>query len=431
MTVSIHKLLLIPLLFCLSVATAESAGLSFAKNNDELILPEGFQAVVVADRLAVRPARHIAVRDNGDIYVKTGSSKKGMGIAALRDTDADGRADRIEYFADYAGSGIGIHDGYLYASSDSRVFRYRFKDDNSLLPDTSGGVVVEGFPVQVEHAAKGLAFDGKGNVYVSVGAPSNACMIRHRTAGSPGQDPCPQLKRHAGVWRFHADRLHQTQQKDGMRYATGIRNPMAMFWNTDINSLFVAQHGRDQLAMFWPGLYNDEQNAELPAEELFQVSQGDDFGWPYCYYDQLLERKVLAPEYGGDGKKQGRCKTKKDPVIAFPGHMAPNALLFYTGTQFPERYRHGAFIAFHGSWNRAPLEQKGYLVAFVPFKNGKVAGSWEIFADNFDRADFVQSPGDARYRPTGLAQGPDGSLYVSDTVAGRIWRIVYTGEKGI
>jgi glucose/arabinose dehydrogenase len=111
--------------------------------------------------------------------------------------------------------------------------------------------------------------------------------------------------------------------------------------------------------------------------------------------------------------------------MAFPGHLAPNDLLFYTGEMFPERYRNGAFIAFHGSWNRAPLEQKGYFVAFIPFKNGLPDGEMETFADGFAGVKVIQSPNDALHRPMGLAQGPDGSIYVSDSEEGRIYRIIY------
>ena len=113
------------------------------------------------------------------------------------------------------------------------------------------------------------------------------------------------------------------------------------------------------------------------------------------------------------------------PVMAFPGHWAPNAILFYTGNQFPAKYKNGAFIAFHGSWNRAPLKQKGYNVVFVPFKDGKVSGDYEVFAEGFKGAEELESPGDAVTRPCGLAQGADGSLYISDDVKGTIWKIEY------
>jgi glucose/arabinose dehydrogenase len=165
----------------------------------------------------------------------------------------------------------------------------------------------------------------------------------------------------------------------------------------------------------------------LPAETLYMLEEGDDAGWPYIYYDQIQNKKIRAPEYGGDGKKTGG-ENAIDPVMAFPGHLAPNALLFYTGDMFPEKYKNGAFIAFHGSWNRAPEEQEGFNVVFVQFKNGKPSGDWEVFADGFAGIETIQSPDQAAHRPTGLAQGPDGSLYVSDDAGGTIYRIVYNGK---
>lgn len=134
---------------------------------------------------------------------------------------------------------------------------------------------------------------------------------------------------------------------------------------------------------------------------------------------------MLAPEYGGDGKKEARSKDFEDPILAFPGHFAPNDLLFYNGNQFPDKYRNGAFIAFHGSWNRAPLEQKGYQVAFVPFEGKEPSGDWEVFANGFKGADSIISSGQAKYRPCGLALGNDGSIYISDSVMGKLWRVFY------
>jgi glucose/arabinose dehydrogenase len=109
--------------------------------------------------------------------------------------------------------------------------------------------------------------------------------------------------------------------------------------------------------------------------------------------------------------------------------MAPNDLLFYTGSQFPQQYRNGAFIAFHGSWNRAPLPQKGYNVTFVPMQGGKASGTPAVFADRFGGAEPVMNPRNATYRPSGLAQARDGSLYVSEDAQGRIWRISYVGQR--
>jgi len=195
-----------------------------------------------------------------------------------------------------------------------------------------------------------------------------------------------------------------------------------------VNELYAMQHGRDGLYQMFPEYYDSIASAELPAEEFLLVKKGSNFGWPYCYFDQLQDKKILAPEYGGDGKKTGRCEGVDRPLIGFPGHWAPNGLLFYTGTMFPEKYRHGAFIAFHGSWNRAPLRQAGYKVVFVPMKNGKPSGQWEIFADGFAGVEQVSNTRDAKHRPCGLAQDKDGSLLVSDSVKGTIYKIIYTGK---
>jgi len=388
-----------------------------------LELSDGFRATVVADS-TYNNARHIAVNSNGDIYLKIRSSKVN-GILALRDTDGDGRADQREQFSTINGTGMDIYDGFLYASSKSEVYRYKLAP-GSLLPDTTAAeLIVTGFPDQNSHAAKSFTFDDNGNIYVNVGAPSNACMEEARTAGSNGQDPCPQLQWQGGIWQFKADQIGQTQQDHGHRYCTGTRNCVALDWNHQAGSLFALQHGRDQLSTLWPDYYDDKQSAELPAEEFLQVSDGDNFGWPYCYFDGFKNQKVLAPEYGGNGEEIGRCADKKDPILAFPGHYAPNDLVFYQGDQFPEKYRQGAFIAFHGSWNRAPEPQKGYLVAFVPFENGVPSGDWEVFADGFTGVETVAGPGDSEYRPMGLAEGPDGSLYITDSVKGKIWRITY------
>jgi glucose/arabinose dehydrogenase len=172
---------------------------------------------------------------------------------------------------------------------------------------------------------------------------------------------------------------------------------------------------------FYPELFDQKSGAENPAEELFRVKQGSDCGWPYCYFDNDRKKKLLNPEYGGNREAAGDCAGKEQSVVQFPGHLAPNAILFYTGHQFPEHYRNGVFIAFHGSWNRAPEPQAGYLVAFVPMKNGLPTGPWEIFANGFAGENINR----AQYRPCGLAQGPDGSLYVSDDNDGTIWKINY------
>ncbi len=392
-----------------------------------LELPDGFCATVVAE--GVGPARHLAVLPNGDLYVKLRNTDGGGGIVALRDTSGDGRADVTERFGDFGGTGIALRNGYLYASSQTAVMRYPLAED-ALAPSGSPETVVDGFPEQRQHAAKSFTFGDDGSLFVNVGAPSNACQEQSRTPGSAGLEPCPQLERHGGIWRFDADETGQTQTEDA-RFASGIRNAVALEWNPVARTLYAVQHGRDQLSQLWPDLYTEEESAELPSEEFVQVSEGDDFGWPYCYNDHQQDAKVLAPEYGGDGQEIGRCAEFEKPAVAFPGHWGPNDLLFYTGESFPESYQGGAFIAFHGSWNRAPLPQAGYKIVFVPLDgSGQPAGEYRTFADGFAGERPIEAPGDAQYRPTGLAQGTDGALYIADSREGRIWRVTYAGSGG-
>lgn len=403
-------------------------------DNGGLSLPDNFEALVITD--SIGRARHIAVKENGDIYVKLKNSSLEGGNVALRDNDNDGKADIIKYFGSYKdegnfGTAMRIYNGYLYFSTAGIIYRNKLTP-GQLIPEGDAEVIVmddfKNDPHGYEHIAKPIAFDGKGNIYISYGSPGDICQNPSRTPGAPGQNPCPQLEEHAGIWKFDANKTSQTQ-KDGIRYSTGIRSVTAMGWNSVDNNLYVVQHGRDNFHRMWPNLYSSYKSAILPSEEFMRVTEGSDFGWPYYYYDHIQEKKLLNPEYGGDGKKVGKGDEYEQPIIGFPGHFAPNDLLFYQGNQFPERYKNGAFIAFHGSTNRAPYPQAGYFVAFVPFENGAPSGEWEVFANGFAGADVIVNTSDAKHRPMGLAVGPDGSLYVTDSKDGKIWRIMYKGGK--
>lgn len=386
-------------------------------------LPDDFGAIVVADTLG--RGRHLTVNDNGDVYVRL-RSNEGMGIAALRDTSGDGRADIKEFFVEKsAGTEVKIHDGYLYFSSPTQVMRMAMQE-GELVPNGPIDTIIT-FPDSTRqgHSSKSFTFDGAGNIYVNIGSRSNACQEVARSPGSRGKDPCPELPGRAAIWKFRADQIGQVQD-DGQPFGIGIRNTVGLTWFND--HLYAVQHGRDDLHRFWPDLYTAEESRDIPAEEFLMVEEGDDFGWPYCYYDPFQKKKMLAPEYGGDSKTQGRCEGIKQPLVAFPGHWAPNDLMFYTGDMFPERYKNGAFIAFHGSWNRLNFEQAGFKVVFVPMEDGKPSGEFEVFAEGFAGPQQIVSTGDATYRPCGLAQGPDGSLYIADSQKGRVWRIFYYGE---
>lgn len=390
----------------------------------DIRVPAGFGSTVFAD--GVGQARHLAVAESGWVYVALRRPKDGYGAVALYDTTGDGKADEQIAFAEgLSGSGIGINGGYLYYGTDSSVVRWPLPRSGA--PSGDPETIISGLLDERQHAAKSFTFDGDGHIYVNIGAPSNACMRESRTKGSPGMDPCPILETSGGIWRFDANKPGQTQS-DGMIYTTGVRNGLALDWNWAANDLYLAQHGRDQLTSFFPDMFTIEMSAELPAEEFHRVKEGANVGWPYSYWDQLQGKRMLMPEYGGDGKIPS--DRGQSPLVGFPGHWAPNDLVFLRDDSWPEGYRYGAMIAFHGSWNRAPMPQQGYRVVFVPMNDqGQVTGDWVTFADGFPGKDPLMSPRNAKHRPTGVAEGADGSLFISSLMSGgRIYKVMYEGK---
>ncbi|HET6679696.1 MAG TPA: PQQ-dependent sugar dehydrogenase [Gemmatimonadaceae bacterium] len=396
---------------------AQSGAAQCAPDNAGLTLPAGFCAQIVAD--SVGNPRHVVVAPNGDVYVALRRAAAGSGVMALRDTNGDGVADERHTFGVGAGSGIALANGVLYFATDTSVVRWRLAP-GALVPTGEPEVVVSGLARGRAHSAKTIAIANDGALFVNIGAPSNSCQSRDRQSKVPGMDPCTLLDTAGGIWRFSTGRTGQ-RQSDGERWATGLRNVVAITLGPDGATPWGAQHGRDMLSANWG--FDEAYNAENPGEELFRITQGSDFGWPTCYWSTALKKKVLAPEYGGDGTEVGRCADVGQPLVTFPGHWAPNAMLFYGGAQFPERYRGGIFVAFHGSWNRAPLPQAGFNVVFVPMANGAPSGPYEVFADGF--RDDERRP----HRPSGLAVAPDGSLVVTDDTRGRVYRISYTGGR--
>ncbi|MEA2779695.1 MAG: hypothetical protein QOK29_1239 [Rhodospirillaceae bacterium] len=407
-----------------------------ASDNGGITLSPGFCASVFADNIG--HARHIAVAPNGVVYVNTWSGRyygndtppAGGFLVALQDTKGDGRADVVRRFGpgtesgNHGGTGIAIYNGALYAETNDRIVRYPLPAD-SVVPAGAPDVIVSGLPLTGDHPMHPFKIDAQGALYVDLGSATNACQEKNRIAGSPGLQPCTELETRAGTWRYDANRTGQ-QFSPAERVVTGLRNGEGIAFDPQ-GRIYATQHGRDQLRENWPKLYQLEQGVDEPAEELVVAQRGADFGWPECYFDYEQKKLVLAPEYGGDGGKAvGVCAQKQAPVASFPAHWAPNDLALYLGTAFPAPYRGGAFIAFHGSWNRAPFPQGGYNVVFQPLADGKPSGKFVVFADGF--AGAVKEPGQAAHRPSGLAVGPDGALYISDDAHGRIWRVVFQGD---
>lgn len=400
-------------------------------DNGGLFLPEGFEAIVVTDSTP-GAIRHLAVNSNGDIYARLRFPKKEGGNAALRDLDGDGKADSIMLWADFDDKGqygteMRIHDGYLWYSSTTHIYRQKLTPGD-LIPQSPMELMLTDTQPPRAHDTKPIAFDKKGNMYIPFGPSSDCCQISEGAPFSPGKDPCPFLETRGGIWKFDANKPNQFQW-DGELYADGFRSVVALAWNNVDDQLYTVMHGRDYLHWNWPMYYSELEGAVLPSEEFFRVTKGGNAGWPYAYYDHIKGKKMQNPEYGGDGKMEAKDTSFLKPVVGFPGHFAPNDLIFYEGDQFPDHYKNGAFVGFHGSTSSAPYPQSGYFIAFVPFKDGNPSGPWEVFADGFAGVDTIHNTSDAKYRPMGLSVGPDGSLYISETEKGKIWRVMYKGDR--
>lgn len=399
-----------------------AAAPALAQEPDGLILPKGFHATVVAENLG--PIRHMALRGR-DIYVSTrhGQNQPSVGIVALRlgQDHKPMQTDKIPGLDQ--GTGIAVYKNFLYTATGTSVVRIPL--DDYLVPKSAPETIVEGL-TQTNHP---IAFDGKGGLYVGIdgGGGTNNCPDPNAPKGAKpvGLKPCPLLETRGGIWRFDDSKPGQ-KLADGERFATGVRNSSALAWR-DGDNLYTTWHGRDGTSKGWPELVSQADDDNIP-DEMFRVTKGSDMGWPYTYWDAKRKVRLTAPEYGGDGKTPVTDSKYAKPVaVFFPLRPATLDMTFYNATQFPARYRNGAFLAMHGGNDPEPVAggRNGYNVMFVPF-SGNRAGKPEAFAEGF--APAPKSIKTAPYRPVGVSVGPDGALYVAETVKGKIWRISY-GES--
>lgn len=387
------------------------------------VLPAGFCAELFAEN--VGPARHVVVTATGDVYVaRWREGSRTGGVLALRDTNADGRADIREEFGPEGGSGLALSGNVLFLGAWGKVYRWRL--GGGLKPEDPPDVVVDGIP-ELEHGARSIAVGPDGALYVNIGAPSNACERDYSRRDFRGDDPCQELSYSGGIWRFAAvlsPMKEPHRPTITSRFATGLRHTVALGLDTADGTLYGVPHGIDHLHSWWPASgYSARDAAAKPGETVFRIENGRDYGFPYCLYDPALNRMVTSPAYSRESLEPSRCGSLPRPLAVFAAHSAPLALVVYRGTMFPPRFRAGLFVALHGSLFRAPLDPTGYSVMFVPRHGDGTFGAPEPFADALSARRFPLRG--SRPRPSGLAVGPDGSLYVTDDNGGRIWRIVF------
>lgn len=342
-----------------------------AAQPDRLLLPQGFHVALYSDQ--VPNAREMALGTNGTVFV--GSTDAGK-VYALTDSNGDGVADRVRVIASglQLPLGVAFHQGDLYVSAVSRILVFRDIEHHLDAPPKPE-LVTDKLPGETHHGGKFLAFGPDGKLYVPIGAPCNIC------------DPAPD---HGKLIRMNAD---GSGWED---VARGIRNSVGFDWQPGSGHLWFTDNGRDLLG------------DDMPSDELNEITAtGQHFGYPYCHQGDLLD-----PDFG----KGKSCKDFVAPVLKLGAHVASLGMRFYTGKQFPASYHGAILVAEHGSWNRT--QKSGYRVMTVRVNGSKVV-SYQPLITGFMHDEKAWG------RPVDVQPLPDGSVLVSDDLAGAIYRVTY------
>ncbi len=369
------------------------------------VAPEGFTVTRFAEN--IKSPRNMIKAENGDVFVvlsnseRTVSEKIKNDISGKSDAEVDGKsANRIILYRDTNKDGIPesssvflanlnqpygmliINDQFYVANTDGLwVYPYKLGD----VKITKPGKKIVSLPAggYNNHWTRNLiANKDLSKIYISVGSGSNV--------GENGMD---KEVRRANILEVNPDGSGEKI------YAAGLRNPVGMSWNPVTGELWTVVNERDELG------------DDLVPDYLTSVKQNAFYGWPYSYFGKNEDPRRK-------GERPDLVQKTIVPDVPLGSHTASLGLTFYTGSQFPEKYKNGAFIGQHGSWNRSSLV--GYQVAFVPFKNGKPSGSYQPFLTGFIAN---EAKGDVYGRPVGVLQMADGSLLVADDVGGIVWRV--------
>ena len=338
---------------------------------DDVEVPPGF---IIEEYADVPKARSLALGDKGTLFV---SNRKGRSVYAVVE-NADGSTRTIELLRRMTTpNGIAFHKGDLFVAEIDRVYRYADIEDNlNAVPEAE--VLDIDLPSDRHHGWRYIGFGPDDKLYISIGAPCNVCdevgyaqIIRMNTDGS-GRET----------------------------FASGVRNSVGFSWHPRTGDLWFTDNGRDMMG------------DDIPPCELNHAPRaGLHFGFPYCHGEDVVD-----PRFG----KGRECEDYRPPAQELGPHVAPLGVKFYTGEMFPAEYRNQVFIAEHGSWNRS--RKIGYRVTLVRL-DGNRAVSYEPFAYGWLQGQSVSG------RPVDLLVKEDGSLLVSDDLAGKIYRISYIGES--
>jgi len=343
---------------------------------DFISLPPGFMMHVYADE--VKNPRQMVMGDDGTLFV---GSRSAGNVYALVDSDNDFVAEKKYLIAKDLSmpSGLAFKDGSLYVAAISTILRFDNIEKNLDTPPEAV-IVSDKFSTEEHHGWKYLGIGPDNKMYVPVGAPCNIC-------DEPG---------FAEIKRMNLD------GSDIETFAKGVRNSVGFDWHPETKELWFTDNGRD-----WLG--DDSPDCELNHAP----KSGLHFGYPYCHADGILD-----PEFGGDKS----CSTYQAPQANLGPHVAPLGMKFYTGSMFPKEYKNNAFIAEHGSWNRK--EKIGYRIKRVEFDAQGNVSKQSMFAEGWLSEDKEEVSG----RPNDVLILQDGSLLVSDDHAGKIYRIIYSGD---
>ncbi|MFL9833791.1 PQQ-dependent sugar dehydrogenase [Chryseobacterium terrae] len=371
------------------------------------IAPEGFTVTRFAEN--IKSPRNMIQASNGDIFVVLSNSertktekikndisgksdaevggKSANRIILYRDANKDGVAESSSVFLDNLNQPYGmliINDRFYVANTDG-LWVYPYKEGETKI--TKPGKKIVNLPAggYNNHWTRNLiANKEQSKIYISVGSGSNV-----------GENGMENEVRRANILEVNLDGSGEKI------YAAGLRNPVGMSWNPTTGELWTVVNERDELG------------DELVPDYLTSVKQNQFYGWPYAYFGNNEDPRRK-------GEKPDLVVKTIVPDVPLGSHTASLGLTFYTGNQFPEKYKNGAFIGQHGSWNRSSLV--GYQVAFVPFSNGKASASYQPFLTGFIAN---EKKGDVYGRPVGVLQIADGSILVADDVSGIVWRVAY------